>query len=76
MSQSFAPGIRVIKNINIIKPIAAQALKNPTVAPLSDGDWVAVITIVKESVVRSIIFKLKQAGAQGIVEFPLNKIIP
>lgn len=66
-----------VRKDNLDKVISMlPALKNPTVAPLSDGNWVAVITIVKESVVRGIIFKLKQAGAQGIVEFPLNKIIP
>jgi ATP phosphoribosyltransferase len=51
------------------------ALKNPTISQLSDKNWAAVMTIVKESVVRDIILKLKEAGAQGIVEFPLNKII-
>jgi ATP phosphoribosyltransferase len=51
------------------------ALKNPTISPLSDGKWVAVMTIVNEKLVRDIILKLKEAGAQGIVEFPLNKII-
>lgn len=51
------------------------ALKNPTVSPLSDGDWLAVNTILDESTVRTIIPRLKQAGAQGIVEYPLNKIV-
>jgi ATP phosphoribosyltransferase len=51
------------------------ALKNPTISQLSDKNWVAVMTIVEEKTVRDIVFKLKQAGAQGIVEFPLNKII-
>jgi ATP phosphoribosyltransferase len=52
------------------------ALKNPTVASLSDPEWVAVNTIVEEEVVRQIIPKLKAARAQGIVEYPLNKIVP
>ncbi len=51
------------------------ALKNPTVSPLSDGEWLAVNTILDESTVRSIIPRLKEAGAQGIVEYPLNKIV-
>ncbi len=51
------------------------ALKNPTVSPLSDGEWFAVNTILDESTVRTIIPRLKQAGAQGIVEYPLNKIV-
>lgn len=52
------------------------ALKNPTISPLSDGGWFAVNTIIEESTVRSIIPKLKKAGAEGIVEYPLNKIVP
>jgi len=51
------------------------ALKNPTISMLSDPGWVAVNTIVEESVVRQILPKLKAANAQGIVEYPLNKIV-
>jgi ATP phosphoribosyltransferase len=51
------------------------ALKNPTISSLSDSNWIAVNTILDESVVRHIVPKLKQAGACGIVEYPLNKII-
>ncbi len=51
------------------------ALKRPTVSSLSDGDWLAVNTILDESTVRTIIPRLKQAGAEGIVEYPLNKIV-
>ena len=51
------------------------ALRNPTVSHLSDEGWLAVNTILEESVVRSIIPRLKEAGAEGIVEFPLNKIV-
>ena len=51
------------------------ALKNPTVSNLSDPDWVAVETALEEDVVREIIPKLKSAGAQGILEYPLNKVI-
>jgi len=51
------------------------ALKKPTISALSDPDWVAVNTIIEESVVRQILPKLKAAKAQGIVEYPLNKIV-
>ena len=51
------------------------ALKNPTISQLSDPEWVAVNTILEEATVRNIIPRLKEAGAQGIVEYPLNKIV-
>jgi ATP phosphoribosyltransferase len=51
------------------------ALKRPTISHLSDEDWLAVNTILDESTVRTIIPRLKEAGAQGIVEYPLNKIV-
>ena len=54
---------------------ALPALKNPTISTLSDPDWLAVNTIVEENIVRTIIPRLKAAGAQGIVEYPLNKIV-
>jgi len=51
------------------------ALQTPTISQLSDPDWIAVNTIVEESVVRAAIPQLKQAGARGIVEYSINKII-
>ena len=51
------------------------ALRNPTVSHLSDEGWLAVNTILEERVVRRIIPRLKEARAEGIVEFPLNKIV-
>ena len=51
------------------------ALKRPTISELSEPGWVALNTILEEKLVRVIIPKLKQAGAQGIVEYPLNKIV-
>jgi ATP phosphoribosyltransferase len=51
------------------------ALKKPTISMLSDPEWVAVNTIIEESVVRQILPRLKAANAQGIVEYPLNKIV-
>jgi len=52
------------------------AMKNPTISALSDKSWVAVNTILTELQVRDLIPKLKAAGATGIVEYPLNKIVP
>lgn len=54
---------------------ALPALLKPTISALSDEDWLAVNTIIDESTVRTIIPRLKSAGAQGIVEYPLNKIV-
>lgn len=54
---------------------ALPALLKPTISTLSDEDWLAVNTILDESTVRLIIPRLKEAGAQGIVEYPLNKIV-
>jgi ATP phosphoribosyltransferase len=51
------------------------ALQKPTVSSLSDPEWVAVNTIIDESIVRHIVPRLKASGARGIVEYPLNKII-
>jgi len=51
------------------------ALQTPTISSLSDAEWSAVNTIIDEDVVRHIVPQLKQAGARGIVEYPLNKII-
>jgi ATP phosphoribosyltransferase len=51
------------------------ALQRPTIAPLSDAEWVAVNTVIEERTVRDLIPRLKAARAQGIVEFPLNKIV-
>ena len=58
---------------DIIKAI--PALRNPTVSPLSNPDWVALETIIDESVAREIIPRLKELGAEGIVEYPLNKVV-
>lgn len=52
-----------------------EALKRPTISALSDPDWIAVNTVIEERSVREIIPRLKAAGAQGIVEYPLNKVV-
>jgi ATP phosphoribosyltransferase len=62
------------RNLNAVLG-TLPALKKPTVSHLSDEDWLAVNTILDESTVRTIIPRLKEAGAEGIVEYPLNKIV-
>jgi len=62
------------KNLNKIISVL-PAMKNPTVSYLSKKDWCAIETIIDESIVRTLIPKLKQNGAQGIIEYPLNKVI-
>src|SRR3989339_677682 len=72
---------RVGLKMNIMKSRLRQilallpALQTPTVAELANPDWVDVDTIIEEKVVRDLIPKLKKNGAQGIVEYPLNKVI-
>jgi ATP phosphoribosyltransferase len=51
------------------------ALKNPTISTLSDGDWVAVNTVIEESTAWQVIPRLKEANGQGIVDYPLNKVV-
>jgi len=51
------------------------ALRNPTVSPLAQETWVAVETVINEKTVREIIPKLKALGAEGIIEYPLNKVV-
>jgi ATP phosphoribosyltransferase len=65
-----------VRREDLVNVLAAlPALRNPTVAQLSDPDWVAINTIVEERTVRQLIPKLKSARAEGIVEYPLNKIV-
>lgn len=62
------------KNLaNLLKSL--PALRNPTVSHLSQEGWIAVETIIDEHIVREIIPQLKEAGAEGIIEIPLNKIV-
>ncbi len=51
------------------------ALRNPTVSPLAQPEWVAIDTVIEEKVVREIIPSLKTLGAEGIIEYPLNKVV-
>ena len=54
---------------------ALPALRNPTVSPLAQSGWVAIETIIEEKIVREIIPRLKALGAEGIIEYPLNKVV-
>ena len=65
-----------VRREDLDKVLAAlPALRNPTVAQLSDPGWLAINTIVEEKAVRQLIPKLKAGGAEGIVEYPLNKVV-
>jgi ATP phosphoribosyltransferase len=64
------------KRVDLDKLVALlPALQRPTVSSLSDPDWVAINTILEEKTARDLIPRLKSAGGQGIVEYPLNKIV-
>jgi ATP phosphoribosyltransferase len=58
---------------NLLK--ALPALRNPTIAHLAQPGWVAVETVIDEKIVREIIPQLKSLGAEGIIEYPLNKVV-
>jgi len=65
-----APRERLEKLLGLL-----PALVKPTIAPLADDSWVAVTTVIEERLVRELLPQLSEAGARGIVEFPLNKIV-
>jgi ATP phosphoribosyltransferase len=65
-----------VKQTDLLSVLALlPALQRPTISSLSDPEWVAVNTIIEERTVRDLIPRLKTAGGQGIVEYPLNKIV-
>jgi len=66
--------LKKTKMDNILKDL--PALRNPTISTLSDESWVALETVIEKKVSRELIPALKRAGAEGIVEFPLNKLVP
>ena len=68
---ALAKHVRGLRSVLDVLP----ALQTPTVSELSNPDWVDVDTIIDEKVVRDLIPKLKKAGAKGLVEYPLNKVI-
>jgi ATP phosphoribosyltransferase len=63
------------KNLQSLLAIL-PAMKQPTVSALSEDGWCAVETIIDEHVVRDLIPELRRIGAEGIIEYPLNKVIP
>jgi ATP phosphoribosyltransferase len=66
-----------VSRANLDKIIALiPALRQPTVSALTNDDWVAVETVLDEREARDLIPELRKAGAEGIVEYPLNKVIP
>ena len=79
---ALAAETRVLLKMNTARRNVAAVVKilpslhAPTVNTLSDAEWVAIETVVEEKVVREIIPELKRAGAEGIIEIPLNKVIP
>ncbi len=62
---------KVLEKLSLELP----ALRNPTVSPLAHPDWSAVEIIIDEAVVRDLIPRLKELGAEGIIEYPLNKVV-
>ncbi len=70
-------GLKMNLRKDALEVVAKQlpALRNPTISQLSSPDWIALETIIDESVVREIIPRLKELGAEGIVEYPLNKVV-
>ncbi len=70
-------GLKMNVRKNDLKKVIGllPALKRPTISGLSEEGWLAVETVIDEKVVRTLIPRLKQAGAQGIIEYPLNKVI-
>ena len=65
-----------VRKENLDRVLAVlPALQKPTISTLSDSDWVAVNTVIEESAAWQVIPRLKQAQAQGIVEYPLNKVV-
>ena len=70
-------GLKMNVNRNDLEKVVGilPSLKQPTVSPLADGEWVAIEVMIEEYTVRELIPALKRAGAQGLVEYPLNKVI-
>lgn len=70
-------GLKMNIPCDLLDSVLAElpSLKNPTISPLSDEGWVAAEIVVEEHLVRELVPRLKRAGASGIVEYPLNKVI-
>jgi ATP phosphoribosyltransferase len=68
--------MRNVQKNNLAAVIAVlPAINSPTVSSLSDAGWHAVNTILPDDLVRTVVPRLKSAGATGIVEYPLNKVV-
>ena len=82
LAGALAAETRVLLKMNVpaaqLKAVVSKlpALHTPTVSPLNDTGWHAVESVVEERVVREIVPQLRKAGAEGIIELPLNKVIP
>ena len=78
LNAEFKVGLKMnVAKENLEKVIAIlPAIRKPTVSALSEEGWFAIESVIDEKVVRDLIPKLKQLGAQGIIEYPLNKVIP
>jgi ATP phosphoribosyltransferase len=70
-------GLKMNVPKGVLEKLSAMlpALRNPTVSPLADPAWTAVEIIIDEAVVRDLIPRLKELGAEGIIEYPLNKVV-
>jgi ATP phosphoribosyltransferase len=70
-------GLKMNVPKKVLEKLSTQlpALRNPTVSPLADPEWTAVEIIIDEAVVRDLIPRLKELGAEGIIEYPLNKVV-
>jgi len=70
-------GLKMNVPKKVLEKLALElpALRNPTVSPLADANWSAVEIIIDEAVVRDLIPRLKELGAEGIIEYPLNKVV-
>ena len=70
-------GLKMNVPKSVLEKLSATlpALRNPTVSPLADANWTAVEIIIDEAVVRDLIPRLKELGAEGIIEYPLNKVV-
>ena len=81
LKSAVAAATRVTLSMNVPRKQVAEvvailpALDTPTVAPLSDENWLEITTVVEEKLVRELIPKLYQSGARGIIEMPINKLI-
>lgn len=78
LNAEFKVGLKMNVNKSSLDKIleVLPAIRRPTISPLSEQGWYAVESIIEEKVARELIPKLKQIGAEGIVEYPLNKVIP